>query len=446
MLPDNYLKWAGIVCTGFACALGPLNSSAQDAGAQNDIRELKAQNSRLQEQIEKQQKLIDGLSRQVSRIRENELAKPSSGEAPAVQEPSSSALSAFSLGKVNLSGEGGVALFKSGKEGPFRNTEFRIDEARLFVEAPVLENVYFFAELNLVTREMTDVSLRLGELYLDFENVSRLWGQDHLVSLRLGRLDIPFGEEYLYRDAIDNPLISHSLSDIWGINEGIEIYGRLGKVSYLVAAQNGGVPDGVDNTADKSVTARLAYDPFKWLHLGVSALRTGDVDVTKDHLSAVWFGNGFFRSIGSEQTSQFHTDMVQGDLRFRLPHGHVAAFGGFARYADNDPAAQNKRDIFYYSLEAVQNIFGKAYAGARFSQIFADKGYPLTGNGDMGEYFFNPAAPLTDNIWRLSLGLGYRWSPNLVTKGEYTFERGHLVGGGRRDAEDLFALEAAFKF
>ena len=61
----------------------------------------------------------------------------------------------------------------------------------------------------------------------------------------------------------------------------------------------------------------------------------------------------------------------------------------------------------------------------------------------MSEFLFGP---LTDELWRLSLGLGYRFSPNLVFKGEYSFERGRQINGDSRDHEDLFAVEAAFKF
>jgi hypothetical protein len=138
--------------------------------------------------------------------------------------------------------------------------------------------------------------------------------------------------------------------------------------------------------------------------------------------------------------------MVQGDARVNLPHGHVSAFGGYAHYTDNDSPEHNHRDIYYYSIEAVHNLCGKAYAGARFSQILAAGGYPIAGNADLGEYFFNPFEAPVNNIWRLSLGLGYRWSQNLVTKAEYTFERAHTTTGETRRNEDLFALEAAFKF
>jgi hypothetical protein len=65
------------------------------------------------------------------------------------------------------------------------------------------------------------------------------------------------------------------------------------------------------------------------------------------------------------------------------------------------------------------------------------------GNGDFGDYFFGS---LTTDLWRLSLDVGYRWNQNLLLKMEYTFERGTTVDGTSRNCEDLFAVEAAFKF
>ena len=128
-----------------------------------------------------------------------------------------------------------------------------------------------------------------------------------------------------------------------------------------------------------------------------------------------------------------------------LPHGHISGFGGYAKYGDNDTAQNNRREVYYYSIEGVQAVTKKLYAAARFSQIFAHKGFPISGHGDMGAYYWNPFA-LTENIWRLTLGLGYQWSPNLLTKVDYSFEGGKEVSGEHRDKEDLFAVEAAFKF
>src|SRR2546422_109393 len=242
------------------------------------------------------------------------------------------ALPIFSFGQINISGEGGAAFFNSGSHGQFPNAEFRVDEAKLFVEAPIWKEVYFFSELNLATRESSDLEVLLGELYLDFENVSRLWNQDRMLNLRVGRMDIPFGEEYLTRDAIDNPLISHSLSDLWGVDAGIELYGKLGKFNYVVAVQNGGPSGGRDFDSDKSVAGRVTFDPSRWLHLSVSGMRTGELRLPDDYWSELWFGCGWFLPFGSTNVTKFHADLVEGDVQIRLPHGQLKAFGGYVRY------------------------------------------------------------------------------------------------------------------
>ena len=408
------------------------------------LQELKQENHSLQEQLKKQAALIEALTHKVDNLQETTAQRGRELDQLKDTGPAAATSVASTLGKVNLSGEGAVAFFASGREGVFPNSEFRVDETKLFIEAPVMADVYFYTELNLMTREAYDLTLQLGEAYLDFENISKLWKQDRMLNLRIGRMDIPFGEEYINRDAIDNPLITHSLSDLWGVDEGIELYGSIGRVSYVAAVQNGGAPGVRDFDGDKSVAGRVSYDPAKWLHLSVSGMRTGDLNSPNDWWSELYFANGWFLPIGSADTTKFHANLVEGDVEVRLPHGHVKMFGGYARYDDNDPNADNRRDIYYYSVEGVHDLTHKLYAAVRFSQIFADQGYLIGGLGNMDDYVFG--GTLTDEIWRLSLGLGYRWSPNLITKIEYSFERGKEVGGGKRDQEDLFALQAAFKF
>lgn len=407
---------------------------------------LQKRNATLEELVRQQQSVIENLNRRVSVIEETEAKRVDQNKSPVETAPAKPG-SGFSFGRVNISGEGGVAFFHSGSKGQFPNSEFRVDEAKLFIEAPIWGNVYFFTELNLAQRESEDLDLRVGEFYLDFENLFGLEENPRLVNLRLGRLDVPFGEEYMVRDAIDNPLISHSLMDFWGVDEGVELYGSAGKFSYVLAVQNGGVLVAQDFTKDKAVVGRLAYDPTRWLHLSVSAMRTGDLDAELDSLSEIWFGGGWFRSIGGPGTTRFHANLIEGDVALRWTGGHLKTFGGAICYDDNDPAQSNARSMYFYSVEGKQQLTRKLYAAARFGQIFADGGYPLAGNADLGEYFFNysPAA-LTSELWRLSLGLGYRFHENLLIKAEYTIERGQTLGGDNRDQEDLFAAEAAFKF
>lgn len=404
---------------------------ADDTNLEQEVRELREQNALLKQQLQQQGQSLDTLSKKVEQLE--------SKENSTAEEPKKTG---FDIGKANLSVEGGIAFFNTGGEGFAPNSDFRVDEARLFLEAPVWKEVYFFGEADLATRENTTLGLNLGELYLDFQDASQLWGQDNQLNFRAGRMNIPFGEEYQKRYAIDDPLISHSLSDIWGFDNGVEAYGSFSKWNYVVAVQNGSGANGVqDFSGDKSVAGRIGFDPNHWLHLSVSGMRTGD-ESPADFISAVWFGNDFFQSLGGPGTTKFHANLVEGDFTTRWKSGHVSGFGGYARYGDNDPAANNSRDIFYYSVEGVQDLPKKFYAAARFSEIFADKGIPIMGYGN-GSYF---SGEWTTELWRLSLGLGYRFSDSLIIKTEYSFERGHELSGDSREHEDFFGTEAAFKF
>ena len=431
--------WFPVPVTVFAISLASATfASANETNFSNQVQLLLQQNARLQKQVQNQGSALDALTKKVQQLE----SEKSSHEVIQGDNAVPTA-NGFNWGKVNLSAEGGVAFFNTGSEGFAPNSEFRVDEARLFVEAPIWNEVYFFGDIDLATRENTGLSTQLGELYLDFEDVSQLWSKDGQLNVHAGRLNIPFGEEYMNRYAMENPLISHSLSDIWGIDPGVEIYGKLGKFSYVAAVQNGGVSGVEDFDGDKSVAGRIGFDPNAHWHFSVSGMRTGDLNVQMDSLSAVWFGSGWFSPIGSPATTRFHVNLVEADMTARWKSGHVSAFGGYARYDDNDPAANNGRDIFYYSLEAVQNLPQKFFVAARLSQIFAKNGYPIVGLGNADNY---SGGELTSMLWRLSLGVGYRFSDRLMLKTEYSFEHGKELGGDGRDNEDFFGTEAAFKF
>ena len=402
---------AGLLFLRILAAAGAEDESSE---TRTQLRRLHEQNDRLQQQLEKQQQLIEELNRKVSKLQDasphqepsHDTTTTSVKDDNASITKSLAGLAGFSPGKVRLSGEGAIGLFHSQPDGHFPNAEFRIDEAKLFAEAPVWDDVYFFAEINVFSREESNSNLRPGELYLDVENVSRLWGKDRQLNLRVGRIDIPFGEEYLTRDAIDNPLISHSLMDLWGVDEGVELYGSLGNCSYVLAVQNGGHDALRDYNADKAVAGRVGVDPARWLHLSVSAMRTGALDVKNDKLSELWLGPAFVRPLGGAGATTFGADLVEGDVHLKFPRTTIKAAGGLLRYRDNDPAANNRREVYYYSIEAQQQLCRGLYSAARWSQVFARKGFPIVGNGNVADYGFGPA--LTRDLWQLSLGLGYR--------------------------------------
>jgi hypothetical protein len=425
-------------CLGLAVTL----ARGADPETQKEVRELRQENRELKQQLSKQQQLIESLSAKVSTIEE---AQKAQGNIPSGETAAPSGLQKLSgQTKVSLSGQLAAGFFWTDSHGAYPKGTFLVDEARLFLDMRAWEDVYGFVELDVMTRENGGTAVQAGEAYLDLERLVKWNGLDSLVNIRLGRFYTPYGEEYAVRNPMENPLITHSLMDFWGVDAGLELYGSQGPFQYAFTVQNGGVNPVNDFTADKSLALRLTYEPKKWLHLSASGMRTGELSVNNDQMSAMWFGNGFFRSIGDPaSTHRFHADMVEGDVEFLFPRGHLKLAGGAAYYDDNDKVNDNRRDIYYYSAEGLFRFNQQFYAAARFSQIFADGGYPIIGNGTWGEYFYSK---MTEDIWRLSLGFGYTPNPNLTFKIEYAIERGHTTSGEQRNREDFFGAQAAIRF
>ena len=471
-----WLKWT----VSFSLLASPWAARCDDTSETRDqLRKLQQQNEELKQHLQRQQSLIDQLEKRVTdllgasqrqgqaleSLREGARSLPPSGESPDL------GLRNSRPGSVVVSGEGGLAFIHQGSQGAFPNSEFRVDEAKLFVDAKVWKDVYAFGELNLALREDKIEAFQLGELYAEFESLLRPWGREGLVNLRAGRIDIPFGEEYLTRDVVDNPLITHSISDVWGVDEGLELYGKLGKFHYAASVQNGGFPLLRDFERDKALAGRLSYDPTQWLHFSASGMRTGDIGVRGDRFSAVWFGNGYLRALGPLSiTDKFHASAVEGDVRLQWKGGHLKAAMGYLLFdEDKLPRAEpttsaffnsyyggstfvtptvtvsgdTRREVFYQSVEGMQRLSDKFYAAARFSRMSADAGFPVVGHGPFEKRF---AGELTEHLWRWSIGLGYRWSPDAVLKLEYSLDRGEFVGGKKREKEDLLGLEFGYRF
>jgi uncharacterized coiled-coil protein SlyX len=437
--------------------LAPAVALAQTAvPADPVLQQIIEQNRQLQEQVKAQQKTIDALNARMDEIRQaterqqRELQSLQERTEPAPAERAVPVESSRDH-EVRIGGEAGLGFFSSGSEGQFPHSEFRVDDTTVTVEAPVWKNVYFFSELKLLTRESSTGNFQFGELYVEFEGLGAPWGSPDALNLRAGSINIPFGEEYQLRGPVENPLISHSLSDIWGPDEGVELYGKLGSLSYAVAVQNGGISQLHDYNSDKSFAGRVGWDPLNWLHLSASAMRTGNlttlspVTSTGDSLSALWFANGFFRALGpASRTVNFWADLYEADAVARWPQGHVSAALGEVRFDDSDPLVNDSRRMRYGYLEGVQSLTAQLYAAARYSGINAPGGYPLSGLGSMGEYFFRPS--LTDELRRFSVGFGYRFGPPLVLKLEYSWEWGHMLNGDSRDNENFFGAEIGLKF
>jgi hypothetical protein len=186
--------WALLLVTAFT-------ASAQDAtDVKKELDELRAQNRLLQSQLQQQQEMINQLGRKFSDFQKtNEFRQSAPPSSPSDADDRSSPpdkSKGFALGNVIISGEGGAGLFDTQKNGLYPNAPFRVDEARLFVDAPVWNDAYFYGQLDLITPQADDNGLYLGELYLQIENLAKYWNMDQLINLRIGQFYIPFGEEY----------------------------------------------------------------------------------------------------------------------------------------------------------------------------------------------------------------------------------------------------------
>lgn len=421
----------------FSCALCAvwtvISGAALPAANDDDFYALVEQNRELRQQVGAQQKQIDELRTRLDRLEPSDRAEPA---IPAINT---------SGRQIRISGEAGVAVFRSRKTGSYPNPDFRVDEAKLFIEAPIWQNVYFFGGIDLATRESGE-AVSLGELYLDAENIFST-GPRYTLSLRAGRFNTPFGEEYRVRNVVDNPLVTHSLADIWGLDNGIQIYGTLGRFKYNLAVQNGGAKAPGTSDLDKAVTARVSTDVSPHLHLSASAMRTGRLDAADGSHSKIWLGNTFFRALGSPGTTQtYSADLLEFDASTHWKTGYFQAMVGWISFQDDSTAANNARHLSYYSLEADQTLAGELSGVMRFSGIRAPGGYPLAGLGNTGYFFYNPYAPLTTELQRISVGLNYRFAPPLVWKIEYSRETGHLLNGLKRKNDDVFSTLLGIKF
>lgn len=425
--------WAGLALTGWA-----------QAEPASPVADLAAENHELRQRVEALEEQVAELRRQLAGWRaERPAAMDAPAPAPAPPPRPPPAPRRSLVEQVVISGELAVTYFDGGRESAYPSGQFTLDDAKLYLEAEIRRGIYAFAEIDVVLREGNE-QFRLGEFYLEVEDVGAAAGWPDLGTLRLGRLDVPFGEEYQVRSPLDNPLISHSLADFWGVDEGIELFGGRGDWTYLLAVQNGSRPANADFTTDKAVTLRLGYAATPRLHLGLSAMRTGDIDPGEERLTELWWGGGFLRSIGSPATTRFGAKLLQLDAAYRWRGGHLKAAGGWVWYDDNDPAGDHARTMTHVMLEGVQDLGRDVFAAARYSRIETDGGYPIAGHGDFGKYFFGPF--LTEEVWRLSLGLGYRFTPDFLFKFEYTFERGTFTSGLDRTDLDQLAAQAAVRF
>lgn len=336
---------------------------------------------------------------------------------------------------LDIYGFGAVGYYDTGSDATRANGGFEIKEASLFIEADVWLDTDFFIELQ-TNRLGKDNQLftRTGEVYIHFRELQL--GSSNPFGVKVGRIDIPFGEEYLWQDAIDNPLISNSAAYPYGWDEGLLVYGDVGGVSWIAAIMDGTDARSEDDNTDKALAVKASGHLLESLYLSASIMRNGDAAK-----SAIEFGGSHFEPVGASHVStlgasaspQVSADLFEINAKYDLStlasgrYSYLALTVGAARQKDTDPGFD--RDFRWLTIEPYITINAHWFAVLRYSVIGTHDdaaGYHFDGKtfaGGNGAFGYD-----VRRFRRLAAGIGWLPNPNVRVKFEVGDDQFALVG------------------
>src|SRR5476651_2649086 len=98
------------LCSTALVLTGAVKLRADDTNLEQEVRELRAENAILKKQVQQQDGRLDQLAQKVGELETNGVAHGNE----AAEDSDVPTQSGMNFGKVNLSGEGGVAFFNTG--------------------------------------------------------------------------------------------------------------------------------------------------------------------------------------------------------------------------------------------------------------------------------------------------------------------------------------------
>lgn len=409
---------AAILCVGTltACAAEPQPAPAASADVRVDLlmdelATLKDRISQLEDSTFEGDELIidDPLLDEVD-LEEDELAPPTH------------VLARRWFENFQMSGFAAFDFLATGNDGKNPEGGFLVKETTIWIEPQVWDDISVFFELqvNRLAKDET-IAARTGEVHVHFRNV---WdsGCGDTLGIKVGRIDIPFGEEYLWQDSIDNPLITQSAAYPYGFDEGILFYGSTaGGLGWLLAITDGTDERSIEDDWDKALNVKFYGEPSEDLYLSASFMRNG-----RAAKSAFEFGGSHFQPVGASHPSSLGISpsalvdalLYEVDAKLSCDNGAYIAMS-FGQAFQDDSVNTFDRNFLWYSVEALHPLSEKTYGVARFSDI---------GTYDSGEgYHFDGKITAGGNsafgydarrFQRLSVGLGWTPNPRTVIKAE----------------------------
>lgn len=406
---------------------------------------------------------IEALRRRVAEL-ERRLAPSDSGaggldlsgqELPYLDEaPDAHPLALPWFRKVDLWGFGAAGFLDTGRSGTRPDGGFLVKEASLFVEATAWEGWSFFYELQ-TNRLGQDERLfvRTGEVHAHARDLIEL-GKGATVSAKVGRFDIPFGEEYLWQDASDNPLITNSAAYPYGFDEGILLYGTWAGVGWVAAVTDGTDGRSLEDDPAKALNAKVSGRPWAPLYLSASVMKNGAAAKSAfewggSHAEPVGAG-GAPSAAGASPSDKVDALLYELDAMVTLsPRAALDLVAGAASIEDD--AAAFARDFAWFSLQPRYDLSRELYLVARYSEIGtydSDQGYHFDGKtvaGGNSSFGYD-----TERLQRVSVGLGWKPNPNTTLKLELGRDAFDVIDASafdpRDDDRDFLGLELVLSF
>ncbi|MCP3914102.1 MAG: hypothetical protein GY711_00925 [bacterium] len=333
--------------------------------------------------------------------------------------------------RLDIWGYAAAGYLDTGGVGTRPDGGFLVNEATLFFEGQASDRMSVFVELFLTRWAFdNDEDLHTGEVYLDRRGLGASESSDG-VRVKLGRFDIPFGGEYVWDDATEDPLISSSAAWPYGFDEGVLASGRVGYVGWVAAVMDGSVERSINTDAAQSVAVKLYGEPTESLYVSASMMPVGDAPQ-----SGIKFGKHPIQPVGLDAPStqgDSTSDTVEAFLwevdAIYEPSSQLELSLNYGANSISDDDANFDRDFSWFLVQPRVKISDNVYAVVRYSEIGTredDEGYIFDGKiiskGRLLGYD-------TKLLQRLSAGIGWEINPDALFKVEVGQDWFDLIDG-----------------
>lgn len=375
----------------------------------------------LKQQVQELSKRIEELEAQQSKQKE-ESAKQK--EVEVKKEEAKVGLN-NALTKLKIKGRAAAGYFDGGDAASFSGGSFEVPDAKIqFNFAPDDINTIVL-RLNLNNTSISSTNPLTDYFFLQSKDfIPCLKDSPFSLSARLGRFKLGFGEEDLSNNPIESVLPSNSAGNLSAVDEGLEFSGKiklekfnLKPLGWAVSVSDGTNTVGADSGGAKAFMGKLIFAPVEPLYLSASYYDSGDLKNSASELKVAGL------QTVPTGTTNWQRNAWELDARYDFEKGKKwsdsplfsdskavlrLSYGGFG---DKVTAGTERSGNFGFA-EGIYNLTKKTYAAARYSFVDLE--------GDVTASLNSVTANRYD---RYSLGVGYRWSDNVVLKLAYDWNK-----------------------